>query len=66
MSNEIKGDFKISSSRKQPGGEQEVYRKSLIAKEQLIQQLRDEVHTMQGQLHAAYIRIKELNTEKNK
>ena len=45
------------------GGQAEIERREAIATNKEIDILREEVHSLQGQLQAAYIRIKDLNTE---
>ena len=45
------------------GGQAEIERREAIATSKEIDILREEVHSLQGQLQAAYIRIKDLNTE---
>ena len=48
------------------GGQAEIERREAIATNKEIDILREEVHSLQGQLQAAYIRIKDLNTEIDK
>ena len=45
------------------GGHQEEKRRELIKDSREIDILKDEIRTMQGQLAASYIRIKELNEQ---
>ena len=45
------------------GGHQEEKRRELIKGSREIDILKDEIRTMQGQLAASYIRIKELNEQ---
>ena len=45
------------------GGLEEVNRRHLVRESQMVDLLKKEIHTMQGQIQRAYISIKELNTE---
>ena len=56
----------LSKSGIELGGQAEVQRRQVIAENNLIDMLRGEVKTLQGQLQAAYVRIHELNSELNK
>ena len=48
------------------GGQAEIIRREAIANSKEIDILRTEIYQLQSQLHAAYIRIKDLNTEIDK
>jgi len=48
------------------GGQAEIDRRKIIAESNTNSMLRNEVKTLQGQLHAAYIRIHKLTSEINK
>jgi len=48
------------------GGQAEIIRREAIANSKEIDILRTEIYQLQSQLQAAYIRIKDLNTEIDK